>query len=116
MYSMQVSSARTGARLLAVAVLLLFAAGTASAASVSVNPTSPSVDEEETVDIVIDMETSKEIYGAQFTFEFDPELLKAIELEKGGFLGEDTILPVEKIDNENGTVDPNLAGYPVGFG
>ncbi len=71
-----------------------------------------------TVNVSVDSKGSP-IMGAQYDLHFNTTLLNAINQTAGTFLGQDgisTMEPVNKIDNENGTIECGACRIGVDYG
>ena len=96
----------TIAAIMIIMVVILAISQTASAATISVEPSYLNVTpgEEFSVNITV-YPGGNEIYGAQYTLHFDNVLLKALTQNKGRFLGENTMLTKNDICNNLGEIE-----------
>jgi len=96
----------TIAAIMIIMVVILAISQTASAATISVEPSYLNVTpgEEFSVNITV-YPGGNEIYGAQYTLHFDNVLLKALSQNKGRFLGENTMLTKNDIYNNLGEIE-----------
>ena len=94
------------AAIMMIMVVILAISQTASAATISVEPSYLKVTpgEEFSVNITVYPGGDEKIYGAQYTLLFDNVLLKALTQNKGPFLGENTMLTKNDTYNNLGEI------------
>ena len=107
---------------IATVMLCIFAQTALATSAMSVEPAYIDVwpDDEFTVNITVDLEEN-EVYSASYTLHFDNTILNATLQTRGAFLrqdGKNSNVPLNAIDNPNGTVEYSeyRVGTTVGVG